>query len=93
LKTIQEELKYESEAAEAIIQIAGEIQIQSINFRPYFKQLAAQGNMLYCPFDTHWNSEGRQTSVEFVADSLGWRSQSGNSVEPQHHDIRFKSHV
>jgi hypothetical protein len=38
-----------------------------VNLLPPFKELARQGQVLYYPFDTHWNVSGRQAAVEVIS--------------------------
>ena len=42
-------------SAEALEAVAREQGIQMVNLLPPFKKLARQGQVLYYPFDTHWN--------------------------------------
>jgi hypothetical protein len=52
---------------QAIATLAAELNIHFINLLPVFKKQAADGNLLYYPFDTHWNVEGRRTAASFIA--------------------------
>jgi hypothetical protein len=52
---------------QAIASLANELNIDLINLLPLFKKQAAEGNLLYYPFDTHWNVEGRRTAASFIA--------------------------
>jgi len=44
--------------------------IELISVSPAFERAASQGKFLYYPFDTHWNSEGRQIAASVVAERL-----------------------
>jgi hypothetical protein len=68
------QLRFRGSAAQALGHIAGELDLRLIDLTPPFEGLAAQGRLLYHPFDTHWNREGRQAAAEFIAETLGWRS-------------------
>jgi acetyltransferase AlgX (SGNH hydrolase-like protein) len=72
---VQEKMKnqvqFESNEAEASATLAAQNEIRYINLLPVFQCLAARGKLLYYPFDTHWNREGREAAAEYVAVSLG----------------------
>jgi hypothetical protein len=51
--------------------LAGELDLDFINLLPVFKRRAAEGQLIYYPFDTHWNVEGRRTAASFIAAYLG----------------------
>jgi hypothetical protein len=51
----------------AIANLTTELHIDFINLLPVFKKKAADGHLLYHPFDTHWNLEGRRTAASFIA--------------------------
>lgn len=55
----------------AIIGLADDLHIQLIDLAPTFENAAREGKLLYYPFDTHWNSVGRETAAEALAKSLG----------------------
>jgi SGNH hydrolase-like domain, acetyltransferase AlgX len=52
---------------QAIATLVTQLNIDFINLLPVFKQRAADGYLLYYPFDTHWNIEGRRTAASFIA--------------------------
>ena len=58
---------------QAIASLAARLNIDFINLLPVFKEQAANGNLMYYPFDTHWNVEGRRTAASFVASYLDKR--------------------
>jgi hypothetical protein len=55
---------------EALSPIAKELGIELINLLPVFQAEAKRGRLLYYPFDTHWNAEGRRTAAAFVTSFL-----------------------
>jgi SGNH hydrolase-like domain, acetyltransferase AlgX len=60
----------------ALTMIAGHLNLNLVNLLPVFKNQASKGRLLYYPFDTHWNREGRQIAASFIASYLK------NGVEP-----------
>ena len=44
--------------------------IKFIDLVPPFMERAAKGEFLYYPFETHWNSAGRQAAAEYVGSAL-----------------------
>jgi hypothetical protein len=70
LQQIEDQLAFETNSVQSMIHMAQELDICLINLMPHFKRLAGEGKLLYYPFDTHWNSEGRQAAAEFIAASL-----------------------
>jgi acetyltransferase AlgX (SGNH hydrolase-like protein) len=55
---------------EALSIIASQLGVDLINLLPLFKDQASKGRLLYYPFDTHWNIEGRRTAASFIASYL-----------------------
>jgi hypothetical protein len=70
LAKIESQLSFETNSVKALTTLTQELNLQLVNLMPHFKRLASEGKLLYYPFDTHWNSEGRQAAAEFVAASL-----------------------
>jgi hypothetical protein len=58
----------------AIAGIARELDLELVNLLPDFKARAMQGSLLYSPFDTHWNLEGRRTAASVIGSHLGRRN-------------------
>jgi hypothetical protein len=56
-----------------IASLATELGIDFINLLPVFQNKAADGSLIYYPFDTHWNVEGRRTAASFIASYLDLR--------------------
>lgn len=59
-----------------IVNVATELQIPMIDLTPVFEASARKGEMLYYPFDTHWNQAGRQAAAEAAAKALGSLQQA-----------------
>jgi hypothetical protein len=55
----------------SMILLTEELGLRLIDLAPAFDRAAAEGKLLYYPFDTHWNSEGRQVAAEVVAEAIG----------------------
>ena len=55
----------------SMILLTEELDLRLIDLVPAFDRAAAEGKLLYYPFDTHWNSEGRQVAAEVVAKAIG----------------------
>lgn len=55
---------------EALEMIASQLEVDFINLLPLFQSQAHKGRLLYYPFDTHWNIEGRRTAASFLASYL-----------------------
>jgi hypothetical protein len=70
LARLQQQLTHETNAEEALERIGQDLGIPTISLLPGFSQKAEQGELLYYPFDTHWNSAGRQAAAEIVASFL-----------------------
>ena len=51
---------------EAITMLAQAVKLPLINLLPHFERQAEAGNLLYYPFDTHWNAEGIQAAAEYI---------------------------
>jgi SGNH hydrolase-like domain, acetyltransferase AlgX len=55
----------------SMIQLTRELDLRLIDLVPAFDRAAAEGKLLYYPFDTHWNSEGQQVAADVVAAAIG----------------------
>jgi hypothetical protein len=56
---------------DALMSIAAELGLTFVDLRKGFRALAAQGVLLYYPFDTHWNVDGRTAAAEIITRALG----------------------
>lgn len=61
-------------SAEALRAVAGAAGVELVDLLPDFRARAAQGELLYYPFDSHWNAAGRQAAAERIAPRLAPRS-------------------
>jgi len=57
-------------AVQALCRVVG---LEFITLSTAFNRAAAHGELLYYPFDTHWNSEGRQVAASVLAQRLNSR--------------------
>ena len=65
---------------QAIAGLAAELDMDFINLLPVFQEKADEGNLLYYPFDTHWNLEGRRTAAALVASYLSRRDTGSDRI-------------
>ena len=70
LKIRDEQIAEKDNVENGMISLTGELGTELIDLSPVFEDSARRGKLLYYPFDTHWNSEGRQVAAEFVAQVL-----------------------
>jgi hypothetical protein len=70
LARIQEQLRFERNTSEALVAICEEEQVRLVNLLPTFQVLAGEGELLYYPFDTHWNSTGRRAAAKALAQAI-----------------------
>ena len=62
-KLIHSQLIYETNTATCLSKIVKKLDIPFLNLLPYFQKLSREGELLYYPFDTHWNVEGRKAAA------------------------------
>ncbi|MGD8377932.1 MAG: hypothetical protein PVF68_17520, partial [Acidobacteriota bacterium] len=65
---------------DAVVRLALEAGIEVVELVAPFQERASHGGLLYHPFDTHWNLEGRRCAAAVLATRL---SSSGGSASPQ----------
>jgi hypothetical protein len=70
LKIRNEQILASENEEQAMREIARRADIRLVSLTPVFKAAAKKGRMLYYPFDSHWNSEGRQTAAAYLASVL-----------------------
>jgi hypothetical protein len=63
---------FRSSSHDAFSRLAEDLELPLIDLAPEFEKRAARGELLYYPFDTHWNSAGRQAAAEYIAIRLAW---------------------
>lgn len=71
VEKVEEQLKYERNASEALKSITAELGISLVDLYCYFKELAHNGELLYYPFDTHWNINGRKHAAKYLYENMG----------------------
>ena len=64
---IQEQIQFEMNTSSALEAVCQEQKVHLVNLLPVFQALAGEGNVLYYPFDTHWNSTGRRAAAKALA--------------------------
>lgn len=70
LEKIQPQLQFENNSHEAFLQLVKHTNLRFVDLLPEFREQARAGKLLYYPFDTHWNAEGRRIAAELIARSL-----------------------
>jgi hypothetical protein len=70
LKMREEQIAAKANVENAISHLVQELHMQFIDLVPTFEAAAKDGKLLYYPFDTHWNSEGRSVAAAYVAEVL-----------------------
>jgi hypothetical protein len=70
LRQIETQLQFENNSHDALVTLIDEIKLPFVDLLPAFRSLAKAGEVLYYPFDTHWNLEGRRAAAKLIAASL-----------------------
>lgn len=70
LRKIETQLQFENNSRDALVTLIDEINLPFVDLLPVFRSLAKEGKVLYYPFDTHWNLEGRRVASKLIAASL-----------------------
>ena len=65
-----EQIAAKAKMENAMIHLVQELHTPFIDLVPAFEAAAKDGKLLYYPFDSHWNSEGRAVAAAYVADIL-----------------------
>ena len=47
--------------------ITSDLELETIDLLPLFREATGRGELLYHPFDSHWNAAGRQRAAEHIA--------------------------
>ena len=68
--TLEKHYPDRNNASEAITILSEELNVSLVNLLPHFKRLTEQGELLYHPFDSHWNMDGINAAARFVAMAL-----------------------
>ena len=70
LQKIKTQLQFENNSHEAFLQLVKGTKLRVVDLLPEFRKQARAGKLLYYPFDTHWNVEGRRIAAEVIGHSL-----------------------
>jgi hypothetical protein len=70
LRRIPDQLRYETNTLEAFTAVTKELGLEFVDLDTHFKRLAAEGELLFYPFDTHWNARGRELAADLLARHL-----------------------
>lgn len=70
-----QQIASKTNARNAMIALSSELKLSMLDLVPHFEIAAKEGKMLYEPFNSHWNAEGREIAARFVASAL--KSASG----------------
>jgi hypothetical protein len=80
LQRLSEHMRFKNNSHDAFLAIAEEAGIRTVDLLPKFRTLAGDGQVLYYPFDTHWNPAGRRAAAEVISTSLRELSVSADSA-------------
>lgn len=80
LRQIETQLQFENNSHDAFVTLMDEIRLPFVDLLPAFRSLAKEGDLLYYPFDTHWNLEGRRVAAKLIAASLGKQQIPANEA-------------
>jgi hypothetical protein len=70
LKVREKQIAARQNIEDAITALCRDNGIRMISLTPKFESLAKEGKFLYYPFDSHWNSEGREAAARYVAEEI-----------------------
>ncbi len=70
LERIKTQLQFENNSHEAFLQLVKDTKLRLVDLLPEFRKQARAGKLLYYPFDTHWNMEGRRIAAKEIGDTL-----------------------
>ena len=70
LKIRWQQVAAKANMEDAMIRVSNELHIKLASLTPVFEAAARDGKLLYYPFDTHWNSTGREIASTFMASIL-----------------------
>jgi SGNH hydrolase-like domain, acetyltransferase AlgX len=70
LQAVARQWPVRTNMVEAITTLAQRVELPLINLLPHFEQQAEAGNLLYYPFDEHWNVAGIQAAAEYIWQEL-----------------------
>ena len=70
LKIRSEQVAARANMEDAMVRLSSELHIKLASLTPVFEAAAKDGKSLYYPFDTHWNSTGREIAAAFMTSVL-----------------------
>ena len=70
VEKIEKQLQFENNSHDAFLRLVQDTRLRLVDLLPVFRQEARAGKLLYYPFDTHWNIEGRRIAAKAIGDSL-----------------------
>jgi len=76
LRRIHDQLRHERNTLEAFVAVTSALGLGFVDLDGHFGKLAAEGELLFYPFDTHWNKRGREAAAEYLAAHLRGRDRS-----------------
>jgi hypothetical protein len=62
-----DENRFGTNSEQALGKMTGELRLRFVDLLPEFRERARDGELLYHPFDTHWNTDGRRAAATLVA--------------------------
>jgi hypothetical protein len=60
----------------ALQSLCRDLGVELVSLSPAYRRAAKQGRFLYYPFDTHWNTEGRQIAASVLAGTLTSKNET-----------------
>lgn len=82
LSKIVDQLRFQDEQFEAFRDTSTELDIPFVDLLPAFRELAREGELLYYPFDSHWNARAREVAAKLIAEKLSQLSDDGTTSLP-----------
>jgi SGNH hydrolase-like domain, acetyltransferase AlgX len=70
LQAVAQQRHVRTNMVEALTTLAQRVELPLINLLSHFEQQAEAGNLLYYPFDEHWNVAGIQAAAEYIWQEL-----------------------
>jgi hypothetical protein len=70
LEKIESQLQFEDASHDALSKLMNDTKLRFVDLLPEFRKVAKEGDLLYYPFDTHWNAKGRQVAAKLIAEAL-----------------------
>jgi hypothetical protein len=80
LQRLGEHMRFENASHDAFLTLVEQAGVRVVDLLPVFRAAAEKGQVLYYPFDTHWNPLGRRTAAEALSASLRELSIAADSI-------------